>query len=133
MSANYGKPLPVDRDGGKMVMSPPSASSLGSKMRENAATSSVMAFNDNTTVIEVTALGTAAGLKWATNQATSVYTSILSENYDNIIPPNSTRIFVVPRLTQAVNSIVGLNIQEGLFPAVALRSVGIGSVLVAQY
>ncbi len=112
---------------------------LATTTTENATVSSVTGFNPNTTVIEVAAITTAAAIKWS-NQSnlsatSSVITAVGVANYDNIIPVNTVRKFVVPRSAQALSpqSVVGLNIQEGLYTGVALKSMGVGSVLLTQY
>lgn len=138
MSVTYAKQLPNDRDGAKMTASPILSTALATTTRENATASSVTSLNANCTAVEVTALGTSAGIKWVTNQLASVQTtssvtSVGVQNYDNIIPVNTTRIIVVPRFSQGVSSIVGLNVQEGLYPAIATISTGVGSVLLTQY
>lgn len=130
---NYAKPLPVDRQGGHMTAFPPATSTLGSVHRENASASSVTSLSDMTTVVEVTAVGTAAGIRWAVNQATSVVTAAGTANFDNIIAADNTRLFVVPRRIQATTSVAGINVQEGLFGGIATKSTGVGSVLLAEY
>jgi len=141
MSMTYARPIPVDRNGNLMDGFPPSASAIGVTARDNASTSSVTALTANTTVLEVSAVTTGAVIKWATGQATSVISAGGTANFDNFIPANTTRLFVVPRATiglpnmnnQGTPSIVGLNTSEGLFANVATKSVGVGSVLVAQF
>lgn len=138
MSTNYAKQLANDRMGFSMPNSPVLSTALATTTRENAAASSVTSLNPDTSVVEVTAIGTSAGIKWVTNQGASVQTtssvtSIGVANYDNIVPVNTTRVIVVPRFQQGVSSIVGLNVQEGLYPAIATVSTGVGSVLLTQY
>lgn len=133
MSVNYAKLVGRDRGGEPFVPTHIPASTLGSVTRENASASSVTTLTDLTSVVEVTAIATAAGIIWATNQATSVITAQGTANFDNIVPPNTTRLFVVPRRVQAVPSISGVNTQEGLFALIATKSTGVGSVLLAQY
>jgi len=130
---SYAKPLPNDRDGAKMTAFPPNYAALATTARDNASASSVTTFTDSTTVVEVTAVTTGAGIKWATNQATSVITAAGTANFDNYVPAGTTRLFVVPRQNQGVASIVGLNKQEGLYNLLAAKSSGIGSVLVTEY
>lgn len=139
MAVNYSKPLPQDRNNAVMTNSPPQHVALAATTRESAATSSVTSLNANTTLVEVTAVGGAAVIKWGNNQATSVISAASGANYDNSIGANQTRLFVVPRFSQAIAndsgiqnpSVVGLNTQEGLYSAVA--TIGIGSVLLTQF
>ena len=134
MGMSYARPIPVDRDGAKLQGFPTPTSTLGSVDRENASASSVTSLSVHTTVIEVAAVTTAAGIRWAVNQETSVVTAVSGANFDHIITAGTVRKFVVPRRIQAPQpSAVGLNIQEGLFNGIATISTGIGSVLLSQY
>jgi hypothetical protein len=133
MSVNYARPMGKDRNDVPFFPTHIPTSTLGSVTRENASASSVTTLTDLTSVVEVTAVTTAAGIRWAVNQATSVITAAGTANFDNIIPANTTRTFIVPRRTQAVPSISGINSQEGLFGNIATISTGVGSVLLAQY
>lgn len=133
MAVNYARPMAQDSNNIPFYPTHIPTSTLGSVNRENAAASSVTTLTDNTSIIEVTAVTTAAAIRWAINQATSVVTAATGANFDNIIPVNTTRTFVVPRRAAAIPSIVGVNIKEGLFNNVATISTGTGSVLIAQY
>lgn len=108
---------------------------------ENGSASSVTSLNPNTTVVEIAAITSPVGIKWTTSQATSVVTAVAGANFDNIVPTGTVRQFVVPRNTQAglyynanqSPSIVGLNVREGLYSAIAMKGVSVGSVLLTQY
>lgn len=135
---NYGKLQAKDRTDEVYVGIPLPFPALATLSVENAVVSSVTNLNPNTTVIEVTATAAAAALKWTTATATaSVITAAGTANCDAVVAPNTTRMFVVPRNTQALSSgyssIVGLNVQEGLYNAVAIKTTQIGSVLLTQY
>jgi hypothetical protein len=139
MAVNYSKPLPQDRNNAVMTNSPPQHVALQATARETAAVSSVTALNANCTLVEVTAVGGAAVIKWVNSQATSVISAASGANFDNSIGQGRTRLFVVPRFQQARPndsgiqnpSVVGLNTQEGLYSAIA--TIGVGSVLLAQF
>lgn len=139
MAVNYSKPLPQDRNNAVMTSSPPQHVALQATTREAGATSSVTSLNANTTLVEVTAVGGAAVIKWGNNQATSVISAAVGANYDNSIGANQTRLFVVPRFAQAISnnsgiqnpSVVGYNTQEGLYNSIA--TIGVGSVLLAEF
>lgn len=133
MSVNYARPVARDKTDSPLIPSYIPTSTLGSVNRENASASSVTSLTDLTSAVEVTAVGVGAGIRWAVNQATSVVTATSGTNFDNIVPVNTTRLFFVPRRTQAVPSISGINSQEGLFANIATISMGVGSVLLAQY
>lgn len=138
---DYAKPIPIGRNQVPHFDSPPAASAIGSLHRENGSTSSVTAFHANATVIEVAAGTTPATIRWAVNQETSVVSAASGANFDHVIGTNEVRRFVIPRLTtgiqssnsQGLPSVTGLNVSEGLFPAVATKSNGVGSVLLTQY
>ncbi len=133
MSVGYAKALPIDERGGLMHNSPPAFPTIATTVRENGSTSSVTALNDNTTIVEVTAVGAGAGIKWATNQATSVVTAASGASFDNFVAAGTTRLLIVPRSSQAVASIAGKNVQEGLYPAIATKTNPVGSVLLTEY
>lgn len=106
---------------------------------ENNTLSSLITLNDNTTSLEIHAVGGAAVIKWITASTiaglgnTSVVSAAATANFDGMIPSNYFRRFVPPQATIGVNSIVGLNKQAGLYPAVAVKSVGIASVTTLQF
>lgn len=139
MSTNWAKPLPIDRANNPLQAFPAACSAIGVTARDaGAATSSVTNLTENTTIIEVTAAGSTGFIKWTTAALTAsvISDATLGPNYDNVIPANSYRRFVVPRLIQSrdqVSSVTGLNLSEGLFNAVATKTAGVGSILIGQY
>jgi hypothetical protein len=141
MAKNYSQRLPVDRDGTIMVQSHPPFPAIQVNMRETGVASSVWALNPNTTAVLVTAMGGGAAIRWAANQATSVFASVGGMAYDATLAPNESRLFAVPRSVMGIQnysaiqnpSIVGLNLSEGLYPGIATRSLGVGSVLLTEY
>ncbi len=124
-----------------MTDSLPPFPALQATLREAGTTSSVTALNTGTTVIQVTAVGAPAAIRWAGNQATSVFASVGGVAYDATLPTNSTRLFVVPRSVMGIAnwsgiqnpSMVGMNPEEGLYPAIATRVLGVGSVLLTEW
>lgn len=131
--SNYAKPQPIDRQGVPMFNSPPAFPAIATTARDNASTSSVTAFDDNTTTIAVTAVTTGAGVRWGNDQATSVITAAGTANFDYYVNAGETVRFAVPRFKAGVASVVGLNTREGLYTGVATKSSGVGSVLLTQY
>ena len=137
---NYSPLLPRDKSDAVKTAYPPAASALGIVVRENASTSSILLLGHDTTELEVGAMGTAVALKWmpqalvdSSVAGTSVITAAGTANYDNIIAADTVRRFVVPRVGAGyTQSVQGVNRAEGLFPAVAFKSVGIGSVVTIQ-
>lgn len=104
---------------------------------DNAGVSSVITLTDNTTQIEVGTNGSGAILRWVPateTAAVSPFASVLTSNFDHFIPSNTVRSFVVPKETQGVNSIVGANVQNGLYKRVAIINPGpVSSVIVTEY
>lgn len=136
MSLNYASPLPHDRGGESMQEFPPAQLALGVFASDNATASSVITLTDNTTSIEVHAIGGAAVVKWIATTNTSA--SVISiaggtANYDVVVPSNYFRRLVVPIEGIGTSSIVGLNKQAGLYNRVAYKSVGATSILTALY
>lgn len=139
MAKDYSQRIPSDRDGKTMTGLPVPFPAIATTVREASATSSVTSLNANTTMLEVAAVGGTAYLRWAGNQAVSVIAAAGTANFDNAIPANTVRQFVIPRSVMAIPnynangspSIVGMGQSEGLFRNVAI--MGIASVLVTEY
>lgn len=110
---------------------------------ENASASSVINLTPDTTFVEITAIGalpTAGAMRWVTSVAgfdasTSVITAAGSANFDHVIPNNTTVKIAVPieKMYQAPSSMVGANIQNGLYRRIAIKSIGVASVLMNEY
>ncbi len=133
----YAKSLPRDKDGAVMDQYAIPASALGRYGSENATASSVVTLTDNTTSIEVLAQGAGAVLRWvgAGDTQGSVISAASGANFDNAIGSNTVRRFAVPieRFVQTPSTIGGANTMNGLFARVALKSLGTGSVLLAEF
>jgi hypothetical protein len=136
---NYAKNLPRDTGGAAMTDWPAPAKSQARFYRDNAVTSSIQTLTDNTTQIEVGTNGTSgAFIRWipATETAVAPAGSVLSNNYDHFVPPNTVRQFVVPKEISGTSSIVGANIQNGLYKRVAIGIVNVNapaSILTTEY
>ena len=110
---------------------------------ENNNVSSLITLNDNTTSLEIHvsggSVGLTAGYKWISASTiaglgnTSVITTAGTANFDGMVPASWFRRVPVPQATIGVNSVVGLNKQAGLYPAVAVKSMGIASVATLQF
>lgn len=103
---------------------------------ENATVSSVITLNDNTTSIEIAAIGAAAAIKWIATSDTAA--SVISaagatSNYDHVIASNTVRRFAVPQETRAITSIAGANVMNGLYQRVAWKTTGVGSIMSAEF
>lgn len=101
------------------------------------AASSVITLTDNTTELEVGAIGGGGVvMRWvpAGDTAASVVASGGTANWDHFIPPYEVRKFAVPKESQGTSSIVGLNVQNGLYKRVAwVAATGSSSVFAAEY
>lgn len=135
MSKNYAKTLPMDSGMNPIQGLPAPVLAVRRLTSENASTSSVITLNDNTTQIEVSAMGTAAVIKWipTTDTQASVISASGTANFDHVIPPNTMRSFVVPMERAGISSIAGANIMNGLYQRVAWKSVGVGSIMGSEF
>ncbi len=139
MSNQYATGLPFDRNGTPMQHFAVPKPALATSAADNLSTSSLITLTPNTTTVEVGASGAGAVIKWfgATASLTAPYGSVINAagtaNFDNFVAANTVRRFVVPQSVIGVSSIVGANPQNGLYPAMAVKSTGVGSVLTTQY
>lgn len=141
MASNYSKPMARDRQGEPIQSAPAPFKAFATYGSENATASSVITANDNTTTIEVSAQGGTAFLRWVPSTETAAVTpfaSVISAagtaNFDHVIPSGSMRRFIVPiELAMVQSSVVGANVQNGLYKRYAIKSVGVASVLTNEY
>lgn len=144
MSNTYAPQTPRDKTGSAKEGYPPAKVALVSWNKENASASSILLLGHNTTEIEIAAIGQSMAGKWisqanvdASVAATSVITVAGTANFDFVVPISTQRRFVVPISTfnqNAVGSVQGVNRAEGLFPALAVKTLaGNGSVLAAEF
>lgn len=100
-----------------------------------ATTSSVISTTHDTTVVEITAVGTPAFIRWVatTDTGASVISTQGTANFDHAIPPNKTQRFVIPIETATTNpqSIQGANRLNGLYQRYAIKSAGAASSIIA--
>lgn len=134
--SRYSKGIPNDKAGNPLTENQVPYKALVSIVSENATASSVITLNDNTTDLEIVAVGSPVFISWVSRSDTnaSVVSSVGGQaNFDNVIPAGTVRKFVVPIERQVAASIVGANIANGLYNRIAYKSGGIGSVLTTQY
>lgn len=134
--ARYANNIPNDTTGNPIQGAGMLVPAIVSTVSENATASSVITVNDNTTDLEVAAVGSTGFLKWIGRGDTtaSVISSVGGQaNFDVVIPAGTVRRLVIPRETSGTSSIVGANIQNGLYNRVAYKTGGIGSILATQY
>ena len=132
---SYPKRIPVDENRTPMQGYPAAIKATARFYRDNGSTSSVQTLTDNTTQVEVGATGTGVILRWVptSDGAGAPAGSVLSTNFDHFIPAAQVRKFVVPKESATVNSVVGVNIQQGLYRRMALANITTGSILSTEY
>ncbi len=140
MSVNPYPQLPHSKGNDVMQNVVQTASVKGILHLEQGTISSVLNLTPDTTLIEISAVGGAAAMRWVSvadgnGTATSVITAIGTINIDHTIPTGTVRQFAVPIETtyQAPSSMVGANILNGLYRKVAVRAITAGSVILTQY
>lgn len=138
MSLQYAAKLPTDASGMPMQEFPSARPSQARYTNENATASSVISVSHNTTTIEVAAVGGAAALRWVASsdtQASVVTVAGATANYDHVIPSGTYRRFVLPIESQGGNpaSVQGTNRLNGLYQRVAIKSMGVASVLLSEF
>ncbi len=141
MSQNYAKVQPMDQGNGKMVNYDPAYKALARYGTNNAIVSSVITLTDDTTIVEIAAVNVPVGIRWVPSTETaavtpfaSVITTGTGMNYDHLVAKDTTRQFVVPQERQGVGSVVGINVQAGLYKRIAvIAGASVSSILVAEF
>ena len=114
---------------------------------ENASASSVITLTEDTTVIEIAVIAGTSSIisggvmRWVTsvagsNASTSVISAAGTANFDHVIGNNTVAKFAVPierQDTNAFASVQGANRANGLYRRVAIKSIGVTSVLLTEY
>ena len=129
MTMNYSPMLPRDKGGEAKQSYPPARDGLKS-WGVVPTVSSIAILSDNTTELEIGAVGGAGvAFRWvnATDTQGSVISSGATANFDHIVPTGTVRRFVLPIDTTKVapiGSIVGINVQMGLVSRIAWIQAG---------
>lgn len=119
-------PQPVDRYGNKVQTEQSTANPAITTNVSGALLSSMIALDGRATVLEVTTGNGPAGIKWwgSVIGSANIHPSMTTANFDNAIPANAIRRFVIPQsvLGRAnVGSIIGgFGTQNGLYPQVTV-------------
>ena len=146
-SQNYARGVPM---GNNQIPfqgngTPPAVAAIVTTIRDVTATvSSIRTLSQNTTAIEIAATGGPVYMKWlgqatvdSSVAGTSIVTTGLTVNFDHVIPAASYRRFVVPIFTnnpQGYGSQVGANVENGLYPNVAVvGGTGASVIAITQY
>ena len=141
--ANYVKSIPRDVGGEPLQEFPAPYESLATYQVENAAISSAISFNPNTTSLEVgTFGGQGAVIRWVSVGETasvapraSVVASGAGANFDHWIPTGTYRKFAVPKETIGQMAGGQIGSVNGLFQRVAVINGGAtaASVLLTEF
>lgn len=131
--------LPRGKDGQPFYGSPAPNVAIN-RYAAGSGISSVVTLTDNTTTMEIAAQGgSGVAIKWIgrTDTAGSVVGTGAGLNFDNFIPANAVRRFAIPIERAGTASIVGANIQNGLYNRVAwvsaIGAAGASSVIATEY
>ena len=142
---NYLPNLPRDKGDQPMQHFATNASVKAIYASENASASSVITLTHDTTMIEIAVLAgtssliSAGAMRWVTSVAgsdasTSVITAAATRNFDHIIPNNTVLKVAVPIETNPqTGSVQGINRELGLYRRVAIKSIGVASVLLTEF
>lgn len=134
---SYPKPLPVDQNRTPLQEFPAPYLAKAVYASDNSTASSVISVSHDTTTLEVAAVGGAAVVKWiaTSNTNPSVISAAGTANFDHVVPSGAIRRFVLPKesIGVAMGSVVGINRREGLYQRVAVKSVGVASVLTTEF
>lgn len=127
MANNIYSKLPRSADGVEYQVSSSSPVPAVARYVAGAGVSSVITLTDNTTTIEVGAVaGGGVLLKWIATSDTAA--SVIGTNFDNFVPADTVKKFAIPQERIGTASIVGANVQNGLYKRVAFVSA-IGAAL----
>lgn len=139
---NYARGVPIGNNQVPFQNCPPPVRAVEQYISENGTASSVITLTQDTTAIEIAAQTQPVAMRWVlVADAATAATSVIAvagatSNLDHIIPANTVRRFVVPievNNPQGYGSMVGGNIENGLFRRVAYKTQGIASVAVTEY
>ena len=133
---NYAPPLPRGKDEEAMQEFPAPTSVLARYGSENSTSSSVISLTHDTTLLEIAAIGNSAVMRWVrtADSQSSVVSAASGTNFNHVIGSGTVRRFVVPIETNPqTGSVQGINRELGLYQRVAIKSIGIASVLMAEF
>lgn len=136
---NYAQGVPLGNNNIGMTNLVAPVTSTRQYVLENGTASSVITLTSMATAIEVAAVGGPAAVKWITvgDTQASVVVATATANYDHIVPTGMFRRFVVPIEVNAntFNSTgnLGPNPANGLYQRVAVKTMGVASVLTSEY
>lgn len=139
---NYASPQPIDRFGNGVESEQSTPGTAIATNNSGAMVSSIIALDGRATVLEVITGSGAVGIKWfgSVMGSANINPSVTTTNYDNAVPANWIRRFVIPQSvmgTPTVSSIVGgFGSQNGLYTQVAvipLQATNPTSIFTSQF
>lgn len=136
---NYAKGLAHDKNNQDMQEYPAPFQALARSTSENATASSVITLTQDTTALEIATAGQGAAMRWVASsdtQGSIITIAGATANYDHVIPVGTVRRFVIPIESSPAtgySSQMGANRANGLFQRVAIKSFGVGSVMLSEY
>ncbi len=138
MAINYAVGIPHDKNGQELQEFPSPIVAKARYITETAAaTSSVISVTQDTTVVEVTAVGSTGYIRWVGTSDTqaSVTAAQAGANFDHTIPANTLRRFVIPIEAQGnPASVQGVNRLNGLYRRLAIKTnLAASSIIVAEF
>lgn len=140
MAINPYPNVPISRGGTDLQLYATHASIKAVYSSENAIVSSVITLTADTTTLEIAAVGAPAVMRFVrvgdgTGAATSVISAVAGANVDHVIPKDTVLKIAVPIevVYQAPSSMVGANIQNGLYRRAAIKSIGIASIMFSEF
>lgn len=139
MALDYASPQPIDQRNNQVQPEQASPVPALSTTVSGTLLSSVLTLDDRATVIEVVTVNSgAAGIKWLGSVVASP--SVTTTNFDNAVPGNWIRRFVIPQSVAGITNIGsvvgGQGAKNGLYKQVAvipLSATSPTSIIVTQY
>lgn len=141
MAKDYAVAQPVDQYGNQVQPEQAAAVPALRNDTSGALVSSIIALDNRATVIEVVTGGGAVALKWFGSViGANPNPSVTATAYDNGVPSNWIRRFVIPQSVAGISNIGsvvgGRGAQNGLYTQVAvipLQASAPTSIFVSQY
>lgn len=142
MARDYASPQPVDRNGNLVQSEIASPNPAVSQVISGALVSSIVALDGRATVLEVATGNGPAAIKWfgSVIGSANINPSVTTANYDNVIPANWIRRFVIPQSVIGVSTagsvVGGYGSQNGLYSQVAvinLQATVPTSIFISQF
>lgn len=138
---NYASPQPIDRYGNQVQPEQSSAAPAVATNISGAIVSSMVALDGRATVIEVMSGNGPVAIKWFGSViGNNPSPSITAANYDNSLPANWVRRFVIPQSVIGVASsgsvVGGYGSANGLYTQLAvipLQASAPSSIFVSQF